>query len=484
MMRRFALLMLLACQGPEDEPAVSTTNTPPATTTVPQVPPVDCDALPSLPLSFERIRGFTTAEDFAIDIDGYYWATDNSGTVVRIPFEGGKEPISPGFGESAGTVFDKDGFLIIADVLGGSLQRIDPDTGGKERILGGLAYPNGVTVDDDGWIYVAEQDAGQVRRVDPGSGADEVIATGFLNPNGLALSPDHKTLYVGSFGGGTVHAVDLTGASDSAELFGRTPGGGISRGCDGLFEGDECFLPFVGLGQCRDGGAGLACEWFIDSSACATKAAGEACVTSALGQPVDSVCAISLVDGQLFCPKVPAEVIVACEGASQDDGCNAQGLDRTCRESWEGVLVCDTIAWEDAMAQGCEGLSAGDPCVIVDYEGFADGTCGTVYGNFVCDPGFSNGYQTFNGGLDGVAADECGNVYVTEYTVGLVWRFPAEGGEAELAIETGAFWIPNLHWGNGVGGWDARTLFVQDRSSGEMLSVETGVGSAPVAYRP
>ncbi len=483
-MRALMLALLVACKGPATEPTITSPPTGSETTTETELPPVDCNALPELPLSFDRIDGYTNAEDFAFDLDGRYWATDRFGNVVKIRYGGEKKVVSPNFGESAGTVFDKDGYLLIANVSGGSLERIDPDSGGKERILGGLAYPNGVTVDLAGWIYVAEQDSGQVRRIDPATGDDLVIATGLFNPNGLAVSPDQSTLYVGSFGGGTIHAIDLTDVGGETTLFAETPGGGVERGCEGLAEGDECFLEYVGLGECGQVPGGLGCVWSVDTDACAGLLEGDACATTALGEVVDSVCATSSVAGQLFCPKVPGEVVTACAGGVQDGACNAMGQDRTCRESWEGVLVCDTTPWEGALSDGCEGLASGDDCVILDYEGPADGTCATVYGSFICDPGWYGGYQSFNGGLDGVAADECGNVYVTEYTVGLVWRFPPGGGEAELAIETGTFWIPNLHWGNGTGGWDPRTLYVQDRAGDEMLAVDIGVGGAPVAYAP
>ena len=78
----------------------------------------------------------------------------------------------------------------------------------------------------------------------------------------------------------------------------------------------------------------------------------------------------------------------------------------------------------------------------------------------------------------------CGGVWVTEYTLGYVWYFPEGGGDPQLAIDTNTFWIPNLHWGNGIGGWDANTLYVQDRFTDELLAVPTGIPGSPVALQP
>ena len=86
-----------------------------------------------------------------------------------------------------------------------------------------------------------------------------------------------------------------------------------------------------------------------------------------------------------------------------------------------------------------------------------------------------------HGGLDGVQVDACGYVWVTEYTLGYVWRFPPTGGDPELAVETGTFWIPNMHWGNGIGGWEEDVMYMQDRFSDELLVIPVGIPGAPVA---
>jgi sugar lactone lactonase YvrE len=81
-------------------------------------------------------------------------------------------------------------------------------------------------------------------------------------------------------------------------------------------------------------------------------------------------------------------------------------------------------------------------------------------------------------GLDGVATDICGNVYVTEYSYAKVWRV-APDGTAKLAVDLGkeaaANWIPNLHFGSGVGGWDRKTLYVMSLDAPQVFALKIGV---------
>jgi hypothetical protein len=41
-----------------------------------------------------------------------------------------------------------------------------------------------------------------------------------------------------------------------------------------------------------------------------------------------------------------------------------------------------------------------------------------------------------------------------------------------------------MHWGNGIGGWDTHTLYMQDRSSDELMVIPTGIPGAPTALIP
>ena len=124
---------------------------------------------------------------------------------------------------------------------------------------------------------------------------------------------------------------------------------------------------------------------------------------------MNSVCATA--GGSLFCPKVPGEVVEACFGASSGDSCEALGIPRTCDPSWEGILICDITSWETVIWEACDGLEDGDECIIVDYEGYAEGTChlGGIGGQLKCETS-GGGWGGYYGLLDGLNVDTCGNV--------------------------------------------------------------------------
>ena len=85
----------------------------------------------------------------------------------------------------------------------------------------------------------------------------------------------------------------------------------------------------------------------------------------------------------------------------------------------------------------------------------------------------------WGGALDGLNVDACGNVYVTEYIAGKVWRFREQGGDGEMMAKLNSSWIPNLHWGKGVGGFEEDVLYVSDRDQGRLFALKVGVGSTP-----
>lgn len=474
------LLTLLACSGD-----VPFSPLPSDDTGEPGPEDVDCSSLAELPVEPTRLSGFTTSEDFAFDLDGNFVSPDQNGNVLKISYEGDSEVFSPSVGESAGMAYLPSGELVIAAPGRGSLELIAAD-GGRTTLLSGLSYPNGVTVDTAGVIYVAEHDAGQIRQVDAESGDYEIIASGLYSPNGLAFGPGEETLYVNSFGGATVHSIDRTASGwDEPELHGETPTDtdtGLDDACEGLAEADECFLSAgIGIGACE--GAPLSCVERLDTEACLGLTTGDACQTQALGASIESVCAVPLEGGELFCPKVPGEVVTACLDRSDGASCEALGTTRTCDPSWEGILICDITSWETEVFSACEGLASGDDCIVEDYEGYAAGTCTDPgHGSLYCSASYHN--ETWRGGLDGMAADACGNVYVTEYVMGYVWRFSSAGGEPELVAESNSYWIPNLHWGLGVGGWETDVLYMQERDSEDVLVLELGAPGVPSAYRP
>lgn len=226
--------------APVDDTAVEDTAAPVDTSTPTEEPteePYDCTQVPELPIAFHTLTGFSPSEDFDFDDQGYLGAL-YQGSLAAKNLAGDVKVISPNFGhDTAGTRFLATGDWAIADVGAGAMKLVDGATGGQSVILSGLAYPNGVEVDRAGYVYVAEQNAGRVRAVnayDPDDNA--IIATGLNNPNGVILSADETVMYVGSFGGGVVYAIDRlgdtpTGAWDTPRVIADNPG------WDGGFDG-------------------------------------------------------------------------------------------------------------------------------------------------------------------------------------------------------------------------------------------------------
>ena len=172
------------------------------------------------------------------------------------------------------------------------------------------AYPNGLEIGNDDRLYVTEQDGSRLVRLEADGSNPTSLAT-LDHPNGVTFSPDYKRLYIGSFGGGTIHYLDF-----------------------------------------------------------------------------------------------------------DDDG-NPQG---------SPILLRDNIG----MLQ-----------------------------------------------LDGMGVDACGNIYVTSYVEGIIYRISPDGSKLETLVDLPSEWIPNLDWGNGVGPWDKDKLYVIDASSDNVYELDIKVPEKP-----
>ena len=95
---------------------------------------------------------------------------------------------------------------------------------------------------------------------------------------------------------------------------------------------------------------------------------------------------------------------------------------------------------------------------------------------------FAAGIGKEEGNLDGLTVDMCGNVYATEIESGTAWRISSDGENIELLVDVykSSPWTPNLHFGSGLGGWDASNLYIINYEKAEIYEVKVGaVGVAP-----
>ena len=451
----------------------------------------DCDELAPLPVDSTRLRGFIPAEDFVLDNEGYLVGIDYGGNLIGINMQGERKVILPNAGQwTSGMHQLLDGSFVYSDAATGSLMRVRPG-GGAEVVVSGMAYPNGIEVDPEGFVYVSEHDAGRVRRIDPETGEYSIVAQGLHHPNGLQFSTDYETLYVTSFGGGTVHAIGRRSEAPWVDplLLGYVPSidvDAIPTPCVDAQPGDVCMMVYGGEGACVDPGDGaLTCEVNRDHAACSGASERDPCQTQLLGQAVEGACASvpDIVD-DLFCPRADAGRVEQCIGRTDYSSCRLEGEYGYCVTGWEGAKLCMVDGDYDLMADGCRGLELGDACSAAYPSGPWVGQCEDYshYGwGVVCEPWFGWGEK---GGLDGIAVDACDNVYVTEYVSGRVYRYAAEGTDFELVNDINATWIPNMHWGNGVGGWEEDVLYVLERDNGDVYALELGVYGVPEAYQP
>ncbi len=100
-----------------------------------------------------------------------------------------------------GIVFDKSGFMYIADYVGHNVLKVDP----KTKAITIFAHqpkmnqPNDLAIAGDGTLFASDPDwnnlTGQLWRIDT-NGTTTKLAENMGTTNGIDLSPDGKTLYV------------------------------------------------------------------------------------------------------------------------------------------------------------------------------------------------------------------------------------------------------------------------------------------------
>jgi sugar lactone lactonase YvrE len=89
--------------------------------------------------------------------------------------------------------------------------------------------------------------------------------------------------------------------------------------------------------------------------------------------------------------------------------------------------------------------------------------------------------QSYPEGIDGLGVDACGYVYASEYVKGNVWRI-APDGTTELIATLPSYWIPNIKWGRGLGGFERDVMYVADRQDGRLFGMSVGGPGATEYY--
>ena len=151
--------------------------------------------------------------------EGPLWHSDGTLTfvdirrsqILRLGADGKTQIIRENSGDSNGMTFDKQGRVIICEMVNRRITRMDPNnvfTVVADKVNGKrLNRPNDVIGKSDGSLYFTnpgrerlepadvELEFNNVLRVKP-DGTVDVIIEKFDYPNGLAFSPDEKIFYV------------------------------------------------------------------------------------------------------------------------------------------------------------------------------------------------------------------------------------------------------------------------------------------------
>lgn len=234
--------------------------------------------------------------------------------------------------------------------------------------------------------------------------------------------------------------------------------------CAGLAPGDACGMQESIWGVCDAVGA---CVLRND---CQGQSVGQSCVVTPTNWGT--------------CSDLGGEVACLGAEAAYTDACAASAIGAACSVSVGASLLSGICAMGDVAPRclivhtnACDGSAVGDACSYETPTGSVPGQCTQRGPSLECLP--TSGTP---GGLDGIAVDACGYVYVTEYTTGKIYRLDPSGGLAALAAVVDNFWIPNMHWGTGVGGFEKNILYVADRDDGGLHALEVGVPGAPEAF--
>jgi sugar lactone lactonase YvrE len=182
--------------------------------------------------------GFKSARALAVDGKGRAFVGDEGQILLK---EGTAAPVAwlKGAGAVAGLALDRKGHLLAAQVKPEEIRRIDAESPKAEVLTARFKekrfhHPLKLAADDKGGVYFTdgpaegEKDMGRLYYVSA-HGSVTRLAVELKRPRGLALSPDGKTLYVGSSINPEVMAypVESAGLIGKGRLLGKitTPGG-------------------------------------------------------------------------------------------------------------------------------------------------------------------------------------------------------------------------------------------------------------------
>ncbi len=128
----------------------------------------------------------------------------------------------PGKSTGNGIVFDRHGFMYVADYVGHNVLKVDMKT--KDITVfahnAKMHQPNDLAIAGDGTLYASDpnwgNNTGQIWRIDR-KGQTHLVAENLGTTNGIEVSPDGKTLYVNESVQRNVWAIPIQPAGSLGE---------------------------------------------------------------------------------------------------------------------------------------------------------------------------------------------------------------------------------------------------------------------------
>jgi hypothetical protein len=149
------------------------------------------------------IGGFISPYGVAIQSDGKILVAEIGGSnIKRMNADGTNlEFLGSGFSQPRDVVVQNDGKILVADPINNAIKRMNADGSNIEILGSGFNFPNSVTVQNDGKIIVADSYNNAVKKMNADGSNIVTLGSGFNQPYGVAVQNDGKIIITeeGSF---------------------------------------------------------------------------------------------------------------------------------------------------------------------------------------------------------------------------------------------------------------------------------------------
>lgn len=206
---------------PPDTDETPTTDTPDVADTADTadtgapLAPVDCAAVPSVPVAYAELLSLATGHDLVFDDAGFLYGTDRYENLIQSDYAGDSVPFAAEIGAFHGMDRLPGGDILAKSHDRDDILRVDAGTGGQ-TVFATDEQGYGLVTAPDGTVWTATYDHGIHRFSADGATKTTVWQGDWVSPRVLDFSPDLARLYFGTYraSDGAVYAIDLDAAME------------------------------------------------------------------------------------------------------------------------------------------------------------------------------------------------------------------------------------------------------------------------------